>query len=78
MGLDARNMSLGFPTEQDSNLLIYREQMKIEISPVASFEMLLSLERITKALIRLPRMRSLVCTFVVRKPLKTGFSRVEA
>ena len=42
--------------------------LKIEISFIASLDMILSNKRITKAGIR-----SLVCTLVFHKPPKTGF-----
>ena len=47
---------------------------KIEISFVASLDMILSNKRTTKALIdQTVRMRRLVDVFVFRKPPKTGF-----
>ena len=50
---------------------------KIGISLVASLDMILSNERITKVLI-CARMRRLVCDFVVRKTPKDRFSCVKA
>ena len=44
------NLSSGFPTKQVSNQRLASE---FEISPVASFHMVLSKKRMTKALIRL-------------------------
>ena len=72
MGLDATKPVFGFPKKRDSNQSpqLQRLARKLQFSPVASLDMILSNKQIKKALISLP---GLVCAFVIGKPEKTDF-----
>ena len=66
--------------KRDSNqpAQLQRLSRKVEISPVASLDMILSKKRKTKGADQTVRMHRLVCALVVRNIPKTGFSHVEA